>query len=155
MISDLTLVNYNETYLDRSWLWLNDPETRALTMTPVFSRDDQRKFFNALEGRKDYLIWGVALDDRPIGVAGLKNHRGTMAEYWGYIGEKELWGAGMGRPLMQAVECKAREAGFLSLDLKVWIGNTRAISLYSKMGYAAADTHAATDVLRMVKESLI
>ena len=38
---------------------------------------------------------------------GLKNVRGQLAEYWGYIGERSLWGQGLGKHLMLAIEAQA------------------------------------------------
>ena len=132
----LSLVPYDERCLEKSWDWLNDPETRELTMTPHFTREDQRRFFEQLPFRKDYQIWGVALGRvELIGAAGVKNHRGSIAEYWGYIGEKRYWGSGFGRSLIAAIEREARELGFNDLDLVVSAKNTRAIALYEKVGF--------------------
>ena len=41
----VAFVEYTEEFLDLSWEWLNDPEIKLLTMTPDFSREDQRAFF--------------------------------------------------------------------------------------------------------------
>lgn len=134
--ASLRLAPYDRRFLDLSWDWLRDPEVKALTLTPDFSREDQIAFFDRLPGRADYHIWGVELDGTgPIGAAGLKNVRGHRAEYWGYIGERAWWGKGLGRQLMAVVEKKAVELGFTELDLKVSVDNPRAIALYEKTGY--------------------
>ncbi|HET8899503.1 MAG TPA: GNAT family N-acetyltransferase [Rhodanobacteraceae bacterium] len=148
----IKLVPYDEAYLERSWVWLNDPEIRELTMTPVFTRQQQCEFFAALDSRSDYLIWGVELISHgPIGAAGLKNHRGTLAEYWGYIGEKRFWGQGLGRAMVGAVEQRARGAGFDSLDLKVARKNLRASSLYHKLGYNEISAESTAVYIKMGK----
>ncbi len=148
----LSLVTYDERCLEKSWGWLNDPETRELTMTPHFTREDQRRFFEQLPSRTDYRIWGVALGGvELIGAAGIKNHRWSIAEYWGYIGEKKYWGRGLGRSLVAKVESEARELGFNGLDLIVSAKNTRAIALYEKVGFVR-DPQAFTGCrIRMVK----
>lgn len=147
----LELVPYDRACLDKSWEWLRDPEIRALTMTPEFTREDQIRFFESLPTRQGYDIWGVAVDGAVVGAAGLKNARGQLAEYWGYLGERKLWGQGIGKQLMLAIEAQALAMGYILLDLHVSISNPRAISLYRKMGYHedAATSHAA--VIRMVK----
>lgn len=152
--SKLSLAPYDEKCLEKSWEWLNDPEIRFLTMTPEFSKDDQRRFFNSLATRSDYLIWAVIFDGTPIGAAGLKNPRGNMAEYWGYIGEKKFWGGGLGRSMLALVEEKGRCAGFSSLDLKVLAANERALSLYRKCGYVVDADNSSDDVLRMIKREI-
>lgn len=87
----ITLTSYDREFLDLSWIWLQDPEIKKLTLTSDFTREQQLQFFHSLKERKDYLIFGIQLGTRKIGVAGLKNIKNDIAEYWGYIGEKDLW----------------------------------------------------------------
>ena len=151
----ISLKAYDKACLDKSWVWLSDSETSALTMTPTFTREDQSKFFEQLPLRTDYHIWGVLLDGvELIGATGLKNHRGSCAEYWGYIGEKQYWGKGLGLGLFEAVEQKAKQLGFSDLDLKVSVANPRAISLYKKVGFVI-DPHTSTESChQMVKRGI-
>lgn len=153
--SELSLVPYTLECLDKSWFWLNDPEIRELTMTPHFTKEQQQQFFQSLPSCSGYNVWGVALNGYGvIGAAGLKNQRGSMAEYWGYIGERQFWGKGLGRYLVAAVEQKARELGFSELDLKVSVSNDRAIALYVKTGFVVDHAESNEVVLRMVKKRL-
>ena len=145
------LVPYDRDCLDKSWEWLNDPEIRALTMTPEFSRDDQLAFFNTLPTRSGYHIWGISHEGRVVGAAGLKNVRDELAEYWGYIGQRELWGRGLGKSLMMQVESEAKKLGFRKLDLRVSAANPRAISLYRTMGYVPDESSPNVSVIRMNK----
>jgi RimJ/RimL family protein N-acetyltransferase len=145
----ITLVPFTRDYLDRSWTWLNDPETKRLTMTPDFTRDDQERFFAGLP-RDDYLIWGIALaDGTAVGAAGLKNFRATTAEFWGYIGEPQFRGRGLGAAVLEAVEAEAKQRGLRELDLRVAEFNEAATRLYRKSGYAG--TGRAGGVLFMAK----
>lgn len=130
------LVPFDRTYLDLSWSWLQDEETKRLTMTPEFTREDQLRFFDSLPGRSDYRVWGVSVDGvEPIGAAGLKHIAGGTAEYWGYIGNKDWWGRGLGRQLVQAVEREASQLDLGVLTLSVTKENQRAIRLYQRAGY--------------------
>ena len=147
----LKLVPYDRDCLDKSWEWLRDPEIRALTMTPEFTREDQIRFFESLPTREGYDIWGVAVDGAVVGAAGLKNVRGQLAEYWGYIGERSLWGQGLGKHLMLAIEAQALAKRYTMLDLQVSDSNPRAISLYRKMGYHEDASTSGATVIRMVK----
>ncbi|HHQ5461068.1 TPA: GNAT family N-acetyltransferase, partial [Aeromonas hydrophila] len=90
----LELVTYSREFLDLSWYWLNDPEIKKLTGTPTFTRQQQEEFFVSLP-RSNYLVWGLMYQNKPIGVIGLKNIDNVSAEYFGYIGEKNLWGKGL------------------------------------------------------------
>jgi RimJ/RimL family protein N-acetyltransferase len=152
----LSLVEFDQACLDKSWHWLNDPEIRALTLTPPFTRADQISFFKALPKRTDYVIWGVAIDEGKshqdvIGCAGLKNHRRTRAEYWGYIGEKRHWGKGLGRQLLDLVEQQARARGFEVLDLVVGKSNIRAFRLYRRAGYTVVEEPSEGEICLMTK----
>lgn len=151
----LSLIPYDNRCLELSWHWLNDPEIRELTMTPAFTRADQKTFFESLHLRSDYAVWGVALNnDEIVGAAGLKNFRGTMGEYWGYIGEKRYWNKGLGQSLIAAVETKARDAGLVDLDLQVSPTNLRAIALYKKAGFLIDSQNSKETRLRMVKKGI-
>ena len=151
MADQVTLVPYDRRYLDLSWDWLTDPETKALTMTPDFTREDQARFFDRLPLRSDYRLWGLELaGEGPIGVVGLKRIRPGIAEYFGYIGEKRLWGRGLGALILAAIEDKARGLDLDALDLTVARDNARAIRLYQKHGYRVTETH--DDRLIMIKE---
>ena len=154
-VGALSLVPYTIECLEKSWVWLNDPEIRELTMTPYFTREEQQCFFQSLPERSGYDVWGVCLDGYGVvGAAGLKNQRDSVAEYWGYIGERQFWGAGLGRKLIAAVEAEARALGITALFLKVARTNERAIALYMKTGFTVDITESDENVLHMVKKNI-
>lgn len=128
-------VPYDEQFLEKSWAWLQDDEIRRLTMTPSFSREQQRAWFAGLSERKDYLVWGIEADGEPVGAFGLKNIEDASGEYWGYIGDKAYWGKGIGRWMVREALEQARRLGIKHVYLKVWQENTRAIKLYEKFGF--------------------
>lgn len=133
--SQLLIVEYSIQFIEPSWNWLNDPEIKKLTNTPNFSKEDQINFFHSLPERKNYYIKGIVYNEDPIGACGLKNITDTDAEYWGYIGEKEYWGKGLGKQIMNKMIEKAKELNLSSIYLKVISDNPRAISLYKKIGF--------------------
>lgn len=146
----ISLSTYDETFLDLSFDWLTDPETKALTMTPHLTREGQHEFFQSLSDRPDYHIWGLRFEGRAIGAAGIKNVRGSRGEYWGYIGDKTLWGQRLGREIITLLEGEAKRLGLHTLYLKVATSNKRAQSLYRRMDYV---TESEQDgVVFMVKE---
>ncbi|EOI3555649.1 GNAT family N-acetyltransferase [Cronobacter dublinensis] len=148
-MDNLTLTTYDRDFLELSWTWLQDPEIKKLTLTSDFSRQDQENFFNNLSHREDYIIYGVNLGSRKIGVAGLKNIKENDAEYWGYIGEKDLWGKGLGKYLISALEDVAKNKGIKKIYLKVSDLNVRAIKAYQKSGFVINDHEC--DIIIMEK----
>jgi RimJ/RimL family protein N-acetyltransferase len=150
----LELVPYTRDILDLSHGWLSDVETKRLTLTPSFTREEQQAFFAGLPSRQGYHIWGVRLNGGAvIGAAGIKNVRGTTGEYWGYIGDKLFWGQGLGRDIIRAVEEEAHRIGLDSLHLTVSPDNIRAVSLYRRAGFV--DIGKTDGLLRMAKSIAI
>lgn len=117
-------------------------------MTPDFTREDQLLFFKRLPQRRDYLVWGVKQGDRPIGVAGLKHVALPEAEYWGYVGEKQLWGQGIGKEMLGLVEQEARSRGLTRLRLRVSSENRRAIRLYENQGWELSERQGEALLMR-------
>ena len=144
-------VCFDSHFLEKSWGWLNDPEIRALTDTPLLTRDQQKQWFQSLDGRPDYRIWGVQRDNEPIGAVGIKSVTTTDGEYWGYIGEKAYWGKGIGRQMLDAMEEKAIGLHLSSLWLRVLRSNQRAIRLYVGCGYIE---ERIEDALLIMRKSL-
>ncbi len=131
----LEIVKYTEEFLPLSWKWLNDSEIKKLTMTSDFSKEDQINFFNSLSSRKNYKIFGIEFDGIKIGACGLKNIEQNRSEYWGYIGEKEYWGKGLGKEILTKMINLAINEKISSVYLKVEKNNYRAIKLYEKFGF--------------------
>ena len=133
--NEVVLVPFDRSFLDCSFRWLNDPEIRFLTDTPVVTREAQESWFISLPSRQDYAVWGVRADGVPVGVCGVKHIFEGDGEYFGYIGEKAYWGRGVGRRMMALAEAKAREMGVTRMSLQVLQENERAKALYRKCGY--------------------
>ena len=129
------LVQYNSIFLEYSWTWLNDSEIKRLTRTPDFNKNDQRKWFESLKNQENYKIWGIDFEQIHLGACGLKNITDTDCEYWGYIGEKEYWGRGIGTCILYRLIDYCRKKGMASMWLIVSKENSRAINLYSKFGF--------------------
>ncbi|MEI7675351.1 MAG: GNAT family N-acetyltransferase [Bacteroidales bacterium] len=132
---DVEFVEYTLDFLELSWNWLNDEEIRRLTDTPQFNQDDQLLWFESLKFRKDYMIWGIKAFGEKVGACGIKNITSDECEFWGYIGERNYWGLGVGVEMMKFVENKVREINRQCILLSVLVENKRAISLYEKMNY--------------------
>lgn len=148
-MNPINLVEFDLSFLRLSSIWLNDKETKRLTLSNDFTYEEQLKFYSTLKERTDYLIFGVTFSQQKIGVAGLKNISGNSAEYWGYIGVKNLWGKGLGKYMIDAMEHIARIRGINYLYLNVSEENVRAIAAYSKAGFK---THTIlNDLIKMEK----
>ena len=136
MKQKVELVPYDMSFFEKSRLWLEDDEVNRLTDTGILPNESTRlKWFDSLPSKRDYLIWGVAFEGQPIGACGLKHISDSKAEYWGYIGEKSLWGRGLGTSMLYNIEQKAKESKIKELYLIVLEDNIRAIMMYRKNGF--------------------
>lgn len=131
----LKLVEYDRTFLDLSMKWLSDPEIASLVMVPSFTKVQQECFFNSLPTRENYYIKGLIYNGYPIGAAGIKNIYKEKGEYWGYIGEKQFWGKGIGKDIIRLIINNAKILGLTSWYLNVHRDNERAQKLYEKYGF--------------------
>lgn len=137
----VTLSAFDLVFLEASWNWLQDEELRKLVDAPVITKEQQQSWFESLPQRTDYRIWGVLYDGQPIGVTGIKNILGTTGEYWGYIGDKNFWGKGVGSAMMQLTIAAAESITLKLLTLKVVCSNQRAIQLYHKIGFVETEVN--------------
>lgn len=137
--TSITLVEFDKSFLDKSFIWLNDSEIKYLTMTPNLTREQQEKFFDNLPLRKDYWIYGIQFGYAKIGACGLKNISDNRAELWLYIGEKSFWGKGIGGVVMRELEKIAIQNNISTLFLKVLKQNMNALTLYERLGYVITE----------------
>lgn len=131
----LSFQPFDFTFLSCSWNWINDPVISKLINSSPITKEQQIEWFNSLNSRTDSMIWGLLLNNKPIGVCGIKHIQEGEGEYWGYIGEKEYWGQGLGKQMMAFVENEAISLGLKLLYLHVLPFNKRAFHLYERMGY--------------------
>ena len=146
----ITFGPYSKEVSELSYRWLSDPEIAYLTNTPPLTKEIQQRFFKSLSSRNNYHIWVVLLDLRPIGCFGIKNILGQSGEYWGFIGEKDFWGRGIGRIIVNQAVVEAKNLGLAELTLEVIKSNTRAFSLYMKCGFN--ETSCSRDKIFMKRD---
>lgn len=129
---ELTFTTFDDDFLSVSWKWLQDEELcKLLNISPV-TMSQQQEWFGNLKKRIDYSIWGISFERQRIGACGLKNITLTEAEYWGYIGDRNYWGRGIGSSILQFVEKESTARRLEKLYLRVLKLNKVAINLYHK-----------------------
>lgn len=132
---EISFVVFNELFLEASYCWLQDKELLYLIDGTPITKIQQSIWYEGLSKMKDYVIYGVMANGIPIGVCGLKHITRYDGEYFGYIGEKDYWGIGIGRFLIEYIEKIAKVKQLESIYLRVREDNIRAIKLYKKMNY--------------------
>ena len=133
--SNITLREYSQEVLDRSWEWLNDPEIKELTLTPDLDKEVQQAWFQSLQKKKDYYIRSVWYKDKPIGVMGIKHLTDKDGETFGYLGEKEYWGKTIGVQGLQYMIDYAKSIKLESLYAIVLKENINSYKLMRRLGF--------------------
>ena len=133
----IKFVEYDNEYLDLSWMWLNDPEIKDLIMAPDITKESQKQWYDELKARNDYYIWGIKDGNVRIGAVGIKrvNLKDKSGEYFGYIGNKKYWGLGIGTNMIEYIINFAKTKQLSTVYLWVSRSNSRAIRLYEKNGF--------------------
>jgi RimJ/RimL family protein N-acetyltransferase len=146
----IKLVPFDDFFLELSWLWLQDANLRSLIDTPEIVKAEQILWYKRLPYKKDYIIKGINSNNIPIGVAGLKNINSNVAEYFGYIGDKENRGKGYGSQILDLIFNLAQKQNIRTVNLKVIKSNIPAIKLYQKYGFV--ETNIAENSILMTKQ---
>ncbi len=151
---NIKFCEFDERVFELSQIWLSDPEIKELTLTPDTTLEERLKWFHSLKNRTDYFIKGVVMNDYPIGVVGLKNIslEKNVGEYFGYIGEKEYIGHGIGNEMIAYIIEMGKSMGLRLIILNVSNINSRAIKLYKKWGFVSVLQNG--NIIEMHKELL-
>lgn len=92
------------------------------------------------DGLSASVVFGAFVDQRIVGMAGLKQEAGPKVSHkaviWGFYVEPDWQGRGAGSALLAALIEMARDV-VEQLTLTVVEGNDAAIALYTKFGFAA------------------
>ncbi len=126
------LDSFNQTHEETDYL-LTYPDEGGLTV------GDEARYLQGRAESDDEVevlaeVGGVIVGSAGVGRVGSKEKLRHRAEF-GISIEREYWGLGIGRALVEAcVEC-ASVAGYVQLELEVVADNERALSLYRSEGF--------------------
>ena len=134
-IVEVEFREYDRETLDKSWEWLNDPETKELTMIGDFDREYQLKWFEGLKDRKNFYIRSVICKGEIIGACGLKKITNEDGEIWGYIGEKKYWGKTVGAQMMEHIIQYAQSLNLSSIYAVYLKTNRPSIKTSKRFGF--------------------
>lgn len=128
--------------------WFNDAEATHFLMqrTPMSLAGEEQWFERMLQqqGREHYLFVICLLEDGlPIGTIGLHDvdHLNGNAEFGIVIGEKDLWGQGLGTDALNAiVDFGFGELRLERIQLECYAFNPRGRRSYEKAGFTLEGT---------------
>lgn len=120
--------------------WQNDPDiARWMDYRTPFALADVAE--DQAEAAREGHAFVIELDGAPIGKGGLNRFRrapgrGSVCGLYVYIGEKGLWGSGLGTDAVMAL-CRAAfdRYGVDEVELSLVEGNDRARRVYEACGF--------------------
>lgn len=131
-----------DRHLENAVRWMNDPEVTQFLLVGDFpiSKAAEEKFFESrAEMREDDVMWAIeTLEGVHVGFSGLHqiNQMHKTSISGSLLGDKELWGKGLGT---DAARVRARYAfdvlGLRMVMSAVLEGNDRSLRMQEKVGY--------------------
>jgi len=155
----LELVPINKTHITQNYVdWLNDEEVYKHLVT----RGEY-----SLERLEDYIInildnnifmWAITTKNNNKHIGNIKmdpiDYENKTVELGILIGDKSEWGKGLAKEAINSiVEFFFNELRFDSITLGVEKENTRALSLYKKLGFEQLMNIPSESNLRMILRS--
>lgn len=141
MGTTIALRPFEQRHIENSARWVNDPEIARMVdrARPVTREDEQAWYKRALEDPNQVLFAiEMVQEERHVGNCGLQGIDGRVrkGELWLYLGDKGVWGRGIGQ---EATRLLVRY-GFQCLNLnRIWLCcpeyNDRALRLYQRCGF--------------------
>jgi RimJ/RimL family protein N-acetyltransferase len=122
--------------------WLNDTDVRywlAMSESPPLTLESEQEWYREMKDDSSSVVWCIeSSEGRPIGDVGLhgidKTHQ--RAELGLFIGDKTLWGRGVGADAIRRVLRYAfGQLALRRVQLHVDEDNLRALRCYEKCGF--------------------
>lgn len=124
-----------------------DEETTFMLREPgefQLSIEQEEKLLQDMIDSKTSTLITAEYEGKIIGTCGINGNTRKRLAHTASLGiaiEKEHWGQGIGRKLMEAGIKWAKESGITRLTLEVDTDNYKAINLYIKLGFEIEGTH--------------
>jgi RimJ/RimL family protein N-acetyltransferase len=145
---------------DALYRWINDRELVELSarFAPV-DRSDHDAWFENSRARSDVMVFAIRTtpEERLVGTCQLLlDEDGRSAELRIRIGERDVWGRGLGTEAVGLLVTHAFDhLGLASVWLQVFASNTRARRLYERAGFRVEGDHdAGSLVMRLDNASV-
>ncbi|MBI4407963.1 MAG: GNAT family N-acetyltransferase [Candidatus Kerfeldbacteria bacterium] len=123
----------------RNVRWMNDPTvTEFLAKRSKQTLRSTWQYWRSCQHAGNIRLYAIYADQRHVGNAGFYDVLPDQAELRLVIGDRSVWGKGIGTNVMQAMITEARRLHWKQIMLHVNPKNERAVKLYSKLGFQSA-----------------
>ncbi len=133
--------------------WMNDPVvTEFLAQRAKQTLRSAWHYWQKCQRAGDIQLFAILADGRHVGNAGFYDMTPTQAELRIVIGDRSVWGKGIGSRVMAQLLEYAKTQSWQQVFLHVNPKNDRAVKLYTKLGFQSVGMvpyAGAADQLKM------
>ncbi len=134
-----TLVNFNESHLGNTFLWMQDTSLKdSFLLKKEITKESHLLWYEDIQKDQTQKIFSINYMGIHCGNCGLKNinYNNKNTEYWMYLGDKELRGKGIAQNAVNLlVEYCFRELLLHKVYIHVGSFNEKTIHLHKKCGF--------------------
>jgi RimJ/RimL family protein N-acetyltransferase/SAM-dependent methyltransferase len=138
----------------RNFRWMSDPEvTRHLTKRGKLTLWGALAYYQRCRRNND-LLFAIYFGNQHVGNCGFFNRKDKTAELRIMIGERSLWGKGIGSVAVEKMLEECHGHGISRVWLSVSEDNPAALQLYKKMGFVKKGSVARSGLSSLIKMEL-
>ncbi len=133
----LNTLTENDIELVRTWRNSKDVAKYMYTENKITS-EQQKKWFDSIQNRKDCKYWIIEYDGRKIGLANLIDiNQALQSCSWAfYLGDSSIRGAGIGSKVeYNVLTFVFDELNLNKLRCEVFVENEKVIKMHEKFGF--------------------
>lgn len=133
----LNTLTENDIELVRAWRNSKSVAKYMFTENKITS-EQQKKWFDSIQDRKDCKYWIIEYDGRKIGLANLIDiNQALQSCSWGfYLGDSSIRGAGIGSKVeYNVLTFVFDELNLNKLRCEVFVENEKVIKMHEKFGF--------------------
>lgn len=120
----------------RNVQWMNDPTvTQFLAKRAKQTLRSTWRYWRSCQRAGNIKLYAIDADRRHVGNAGFYEITTDQAELRLVIGDRLVWGKGIGTTVMEQLIVVAKQSGWQRVILHVNPKNDRAVKLYQKLSF--------------------
>lgn len=157
--TDIFLRDFSKEHIDKTFAWVCDEELQKFFLIKKKpTAKSHSEYFKKVLNDKSQRWFAIYSGNNHVGNCGIKNisFENKIAELWIYIGEKKLWGKGIGFSASKLLISFAfNEYKLLALYLHVADFNGNAIKMYKRLGFKTYESILPEDEWKNRKYNII
>lgn len=140
---NVCLEKLSESHAHTSFKWRNDPDVWTFTFNRPdreIQLEDELNWIRKVINNPNDSRFAIIADNQYVGNIYLTNIKDNTSFYGIFIGERSVWGKGIGKKATELILTHAKlELGLHTVFLRVKKENQAAVKLYTGMGFTTME----------------